>query len=426
VRVRRVVIGLIAGLIVGSTLDAWSGGFASGIVAVLTPVGQLWVNAIRMTVVPLVVSLLFVSVTSRGSTPRLGRVGAVTMGSFFALLAAAAVFAVLLVPPMMNDMKLSAAAAEALRSSASADAAKASLQLPGFAGWVTSLLPTNVVKSAVDGAMLPLILFTLMFGLAARRIEPEQRQALVDFFGAVGGAMTRVIEWVVAAAPLGVFALVTVAASKAGIALAGAMLYYVFGISALSLLFALLIYLVVPVVAQIPLRDFVRAVFPAQAVAFSSSSSLASLPALVEGARKLKLPPQIGGFVLPLSVASFKVATPITLLTGTVFLARLYGVTIDFTALITIAVTAIALSFTAPGVPQGAQLMLAPLLVSHGIPAEGVALLIAADTIPDLFGTVTNVTGDLVAGTVVARHGVLPEAEVPEAIPEPELVEVNT
>ena len=425
-RVRRVVIGLIAGLIVGSTLDAWPGDVASGLVAVLGPVGELWVSAIRMTVVPLVMSLLFVSVASRGSTSELGRVGAVTMAAFFALLAAAAVFAVLLVPPLMQDMKLSASAAEALRSSASADAAKVSAQLPGFAGWLTSLLPTNVVKSAVDGAMLPLILFTLMFGLAARRIESEQRQALVDFFGAVGGAMTRVIEWVVAVAPVGVFALVTVAASKAGIALAGAMLYYVFGISALSLLFALAIYLVVPLVARIPLRDFVRAVFPAQAVAFSSSSSLASLPALVDGARRLSLPPQIGGFVLPLSVASFKVATPITLLTGAVFLARLYGVAIDYPALVTIAITAIALSFTAPGIPQGAQLMLAPLLVSHGIPAEGVALLIAADTIPDLFGTVTNVTGDLVAGTVVARHGASPAIEIPELVPEEELVEVNT
>jgi Na+/H+-dicarboxylate symporter len=105
-------------------------------------------------------------------------------------------------------------------------------------------------------------------------------------------------------------------------------------------------------------------------------------------------------------VSIFKVATPITWLVGTTFLARLYGVPLGNGAIVAIAFTAVALSLTIPGVPQGAQLLLAPVLVTYGIPAEGVALLIAADTVPDLFGTMTNVTGDLVVGTVVARQGV--------------------
>jgi Na+/H+-dicarboxylate symporter len=177
---------------------------------------------------------------------------------------------------------------------------------------------------------------------------------------------------------------------------------------------------------RIPLGAFTRGVLPAQAVALSSSSSLASLPALVEGSRRLGLPPQIGGFVLPLSVATFKAATPITWLTGTVFLARLYGVSLDTTALLSIAVTAIALSLTTPGVPQGAQLMLATVLTNFGIPAEGIALLIAADTIPDLVGTMTNVTADLVVGTVVAKHGVAQSPDVEEVETEPALVEAET
>jgi Na+/H+-dicarboxylate symporter len=428
VRVQRVVIGLIAGLIVGTLLGAWPGDFSSVVTAVLTPVGQLWVSAIRMTVVPLVVSLMFVSVASRESSRMLGRVGATSLVSFLALLAFSAIVAVILVPLVMGGMKLSADSVAALRSSATAGAAGTTAQLgqlPGFSAWLTSLVPSNVVKAATDGALLPLILFTLLFALAARHIEPALRDALTTFFGAIAGAMTRIIEWIIAVAPIGVFALVVVAASKAGLALAGAMVYYIIAISALSLLFALLLYPVAAIVGRIAPSDFIRAVLPAQAVAFSSSSSLASLPALVEGAKKLGLPPQIAGFVLPLSVATFKVATPITLLTGTMFLSRLYGVSLDTTTLFTLALTAIALSFTAPGVPQGAQLMLAPLLASNGIPAEGIALLIAADTIPDLFGTVTNVTGDLVAGTVVARHGI---AAVPDTdgTSDSTLVEANT
>jgi len=124
------------------------------------------------------------------------------------------------------------------------------------------------------------------------------------------------------------------------------------------------------------------------------------------------------GFVLPLSVSVFKVATPITWVVGTLFLAKLYGVAIGTTTLVAIAATSVALSLTIPGVPQGAQLLLAPLLVTYGIPAEGIALLIAVDTIPDLFGTMTNVTGDLVVASVVARRGVAEEVEAAASSPD--------
>jgi Na+/H+-dicarboxylate symporter len=321
----------------------------------------------------------------------------------------AAVVALALAPALMDDMKLGAGAAAALRATASAGATETTAhvtQLPGFGAWVMSLVPANVVSAAAGGAMLPVIVFTLLFGLASQRIDASLRTALVGFFGAVASATTTIVDWIIAVAPIGIFALVTVAASRAGVALAGAMTYYVLAISLLLVLFALLIYLVASIGGRIPLGWFTRGVLPAQAVALSTSSSLASLPALVEGARALGLPTPVGGFVLPLAVSTFKVATPITWLVGTLFLAKLYGVPLGTTALVTMAFTGVALSFTIPGVPQGAQLMLAPILVSYGIPAEGVALLIAADTIPDLVGTMTNVTGDMVVGAIAGRHGV--------------------
>jgi Na+/H+-dicarboxylate symporter len=160
-------------------------------------------------------------------------------------------------------------------------------------------------------------------------------------------------------------------------------------------------YPVASMLGRVPLARLTRSMAPAQAVALGTSSSLASLPALVEGGRALGLSQTATGFVLPLSVSTFKVATPIYWLVGTLFLAKLYGVTLGATAIVTVALTGAALSLTIPGVPQGAMLMLAPLLVTYGIPADGVGLLIAVDTIPDLFGTLTNVTGDLVAATVV-------------------------
>jgi Na+/H+-dicarboxylate symporters len=415
VRVHRVVIGLVAGLIVGSILGAWPGDVASGVVAFFNPIGQLWVNAIRMTVVPLVVSLLFVAIASRGASEGLGRLTLVTIATFFALLVFAAVVALTLVPPLMADMKLSPEMAAALRSSANAGASGAKsqvAQLPGFSSWITGLIPANVIKAAADGAMLPLIAFAFLFALAARHIEPPLRQSLVDFFSAVAGAMTRLVEWIIAVAPIGVFALVLVAASKVGLALAGAMAYYVIAMALVLVLFTLLMYPVAAMRGRVPIGAFSRGVFPAQAVALSSSSSLASLPALVEGSRRLEMPAEVSGFVLPLAVSTFKVATPITWLVGIAFLARLYGVTLSTSSLVAVAFTSVVLSLTLPGVPQGAVLLIAPMLSTYGIPAEGVALLIAADTIPDLFGTMTNVTADLVAGAVVGRQAVA------ESVPE--------
>jgi Na+/H+-dicarboxylate symporter len=408
-RARRVVIGLIAGLIIGSAIGAQPGPIALRLVGIIEPVGQLWVGAIRMTVVPLVVSLLFAGVAGHDASERFGRIGAITAVTFVALLIFAAVVALLLAPPLMSDMKLSPDAIANLRATAGAGAAKTTAQaaqVPGFASWVTSLVPANVVKAAADGAMLPLIAFTLLFGLAVRRIESSLRLALLYFFGAVAGAMTTVVDWIIWAAPIGIFSLVVAAASRAGIALAGAMAYYIIAISALLALFALLLYPIAAMVGRVPLGWFTRAAVPPQAVALSSSSSLASLPALVESARALGLPISVTGFVLPLSVSTFKVATPITWLMGILFLARLYGVELPTPALVSVAITAAALSLTLPGVPQGALLLLTPVLTSYGIPAEGVGLLLAADTIPDLMGTMTNVTGDLVVGTVVGGWGV--------------------
>ncbi|HEY4307387.1 MAG TPA: cation:dicarboxylase symporter family transporter [Gemmatimonadaceae bacterium] len=405
-RVHRVVIGLIAGLVLGSAIGAVNGAVALRVAAVLQPIGDLWVNAIRMTIVPLVVALLFVSVAARDTREGLGRLSITTGATFVALLLFACVVALLIVPALVNDMKLATEAATALRSTAQVGADSTVMrvsQLPGFGSWVTGLVPANVIKSAADGAMLPLIVFTVLFALAARRIEAPLRTSLIEFFTAVAGATTTIVDWIIAVAPIGVFALVTAAASRAGTAIAGATAYYIIAICAAHILLALLTYPIASMVGKVPLGWFTRAVLPAQAVALSSSSSLASLPALVEGSRALGQPVEVSGFALPLAVSTFKLVTPVTWLMSVLFLAKLYGVPMTTGSSITIVLSAVAISFATPGVPQGAQLVLAPILVGYGIPPAGIALLIAADTIPDLFATMANVTGDFVAGTVIAR-----------------------
>jgi proton glutamate symport protein len=152
------------------------------------------------------------------------------------------------------------------------------------------------------------------------------------------------------------------------------------------------------------MREFVRAALPGQSIAFSSSSSIASLPALVRGAdEQLHLPKDVTGFVLPLAASMFKFAAPVSRTYGALFVAWFYQIDFGPTAYLTIAFAAIFLAFAAPGVPRGAFLMLAPMFLSSGLPVEGIGILIAVDAIPDLFATVLNATGDLAAAVFVAR-----------------------
>jgi Na+/H+-dicarboxylate symporter len=416
-RVQRVVIGLIAGLIVGSAIGS-SSPVALRVVGFLEPIGQLWLNAIRMTVLPLVISMLFVGVAGAKEEDRIGRVAVSTIAVYLGLLMFAAAFALLLAPPLIADMHLPPAAADSLRISANAAAGQTAArvnQLPAFGAWVTSLVPANAMKSAADGAMLPLIVFTLLFALAARRIDERLRQSLIDVFAAIASATRAIVHWVFAAAPVGVFVLVLALASRAGASLIAAMTYYVLAYSAAVILFALLIYPAAAVAGRIPLPRFTRAALPAQTIAVSSSSSLASLPPLMEGAQSLDLSPPAIGFVLPLSVSLFKATAPIAWTIGTLFLAKLYGIALGTSVLVTVALTSVALSLATPGVPQGGILMLATVISSFGIPAPGAALLIGADTIPDLFATAANVTADLAAAAIVSSRTVRrPERGVAE------------
>jgi Na+/H+-dicarboxylate symporter len=398
-RVGRVFLALVAGLIVGTVLGATSTGAAAAITGILSPIGALWINAVRMTVVPLVVSLLFVSVANAGGGRALAREGTAAFAAFAGLLVLAAVATCVIGPSLVGQMPASVAAA-ALQSQARQAAPAASV--PGFTDWLGSLVPTNVVRAAADGAMLPLVVFVLLFALAARQIAADRREALVGFFAAIGSTMTTVVGWVIALAPIGVFALVVGPASHNGASFAGAIGYYVVAISLLLVLFTMLLYPIAQLTGTPP-AIFARGVFPAQAVALASSSSLASLPALVEGSARIGIPSSVAGFSLPLAVSTFKVSTPISWGVGSLFLARLYGISLSPWTVIGMSLAAVAASFSIPGVPQGAILMMAPFLTTFGIPAEGVALLIAADTIPDLFATMTNVTADMVAATIVAR-----------------------
>ena len=398
---------LLAGLILGAAAAATDAPVLRAAVRLIEPLGAIWVAAIRMTLVPLVVSLLVTSVASVSDVRAVGRLGARAIGWFLALLVGASLFAALATPPLMAGLDIDPGAAAALRASATdttATATDAAPELPTLRGFVVGLVPTNPVRAAVDAAMLPLVVFVVLFAAAVTRLPPSGRDPIVVFFTAVRDAMLVVVGWVLRVTPIGVFALAADMGAQLGIGAAGALGYYILVLCGMVAVVTLACYPVAAIFGRTSIGRFARAAAPAQMVAVSTRSSLASLPALVEGARRhLGDRPAITGFVLPLAVSTFKLNTPIADLAGPLFLAHLYGIELTTAQIATMTLVCIAMSFSNPGIPSGGLFVVtAPVMLSAGMPLDGIGLLIAADAIPDVFNTVVNVTGDMTVATVLA------------------------
>ncbi len=402
----RVLIALVAGLLLGAIASASDNAVLLRGVDILGPLGTLWINAIRMTVLPLVISLVITAVASAAETRSIGRIGGRTLVAFFGLLAGLAALVVPLLPQVFKLLPrdpnqappLPPGAAEAARELAAGG------QAVSFSQWLTTLVPTNPFAAAAEGAIVPLVVFTIILALAIAQAPAEARDTLLRFFRAVSDAMLVMVGWVIALAPIGVFALMFTLAARTGLSAIGAIGFYLVVYCASCLGFTLLLYPVVAIGAGLPIRAFAKAALPVQLIGISSSSSIASLPALVEAAEHgLGIPKRVSGFVLPLAVSTFKLAAPLVWVVGALFVAWFYQVDLSYSAVTLIAVAGVFLAFGAPGVPRGAFLMLTPLFVAVGLPPEGIGILIAVDVIPDLAATVLNVTGDLAATALVAK-----------------------
>jgi Na+/H+-dicarboxylate symporter len=409
----RVLAALVAGLALGAAAAATESRTLIGIATGLEPVGTVWINAIRMTVIPLVVALVITGVAATADPRRIGQLGARALPVFFGLLLASGAFALLLTPLVLGGLTIDPGVAAALRASASSSAvAEGTASMPSLIQRLLAIVPVNPVRAAVDGALLPLIVFTLAFAVALVQPDVPRREPVVRLFQAVADTMLVVVKWVLLLAPAGIFALSLELGARMGAAAAGALLHYVGALSAVLLGFALIQYPVARLFGGVPIRRFAAAALPAQAVAFSSRSSLAALPALITGARdRLGSPPAVTGFALPLAVSVFRLNVPIAWVVGAVFLGKLYGVPLDLAALAGLVVTATLISFSVPGIPSSSLFLLAPVLVDLGLPAEGAGILIAVDAVPDMFKTTLNVTSHMTVAAVLHPASLTPASE---------------
>lgn len=371
----------------------------------LEPVGFLWMRALRMLVLPLVVSTLVVAILNGSRTASAGKVGSVTLVAFIALLCAGGAYSYGLGSLLVEWLPRGAGAAISLAPE-SATALAAGSEPLSFSQWLGSLIPVNPFNALSEGQLLPVILFTVAFSLALARVEGPGRETVRSFFEAVFTAMMTLVRWVLVVAPPAIFILALSFAAEMGWEFTSILVNFVVMECGLLILATLLLYPLTSVLSGISPLHFARGVLPAQLVALSTRSSLASLPALLEGAReRLSLRPAIADLALPLAVSVFKINRPISSMFSFLLLAHLFAIDLSATQVITFFVTTMILSFSSVGIPLGGNAMLSlPVYLAAGIPIEGYLLLKTVDSVTDIFKTVINVTGDMSVAAILDRR----------------------
>ena len=405
-----IVAGLFGGLVLGGALHALNANTDTA-TSIAQLVGSLWLNALRMTLVPLIFSLVVTGIAAAASNRAGGQLGRRTGFLFVSLLLLSAFVGVVL-GSLLLDMGPAASIAAVKPNS---------VELPEASAWILGLVPSNIVSSAADGAIVPLVLFALIFALAAVRLGDRASQVL-GFFEAVSEIMVTIVHWVLFVAPIGVFALAFSLGATTGFG-AGAFVgwYVVVQIIATLLLAAFMYPLAVK--SGLSFGAFSRAAAPAQAVAASTQSSLASLPLMVEAAERLGLPEKSAAVVLPLAVAVFRIAAPASIVIVTLALSRIMGVELGWPQLAIVMLMATLNTLVIAGLPNQITFFAAyaPPALAVGVPVELLPIFLAIDAIPDIFYTVTNVTADLaVTSAVSGGPSAPPTAEMDQSAAAPE------
>lgn len=402
----KIFIGLIAGLVTGLLLYILRDAFATSdtvtyiidtvIIGFLFElVGGVFINSIRMMIVPLVFVSLTLGAASMGDIKKLGRIGTKTIGFYLVTTAIAISIAILLTvvvqPGVGSDISL-----EGLEYTAS--------EAPALASVFVDMVPKNPISAMANGNMLQIIVFALITGTGLT-ILGEKTAKITDLFNQANTLILKLVEIIMLIAPFGVFALIAKTMATLGWDLMPKLLMYMLCVIGALLIHAILTYqgLLYAFTKLNPIQFF-RNFYPAMAVAFSTASSSATLPITIETAEKrLGVSPKIAAFCLPLGATVNMDGTAIMQGVATVFIAQLFSIDLTLMDFVTVIITATLASIGTAGVPGVGLLMLSMVLVQVGLPVEGIAIIIGVDRILDMCRTAINITGDAACTLIVAK-----------------------
>ncbi|MEZ5708341.1 MAG: cation:dicarboxylase symporter family transporter [Blastomonas sp.] len=395
-----VLVALLAGIAIGILL----GERAPDITMIADTIGSIWLNALQMTVIPLVFSLLLAGILRTAEMASAGKMTARAIGWMVAILWLSSIMAALVTPALLSLFPLGDSARDALQGALGG--APDTGTVPAFGEFLRAIVPTNPVAAAADNAILPLIVFTLAFAFAVTRLQQDSRELLQRIFQALADAMIVLIGWVLALAPIGVAALGLVLGTKVGATAFGAIGHYVLIVIAVGTVIWLAAFLVAGLGGRIGPLAFLRASIPAQAVAISTQSSLASLPAMVTGVKQVGVGERSAEVVLPIAVALFRATGPCMNLAVSIYVAHLLGYEVGFGQMMAGVVVAAITTMGAVSLPGSISFIssIAPINIAMGLPVEVLAILLAIEVFPDIMRTLGNVLMDMAVTIMIARQ----------------------
>ena len=402
-----VLLALIVGLVGGIVATKSGDGIREPLIQITSIVGELWLNALKMTVIPLIVALLITGIARTADAARGGRIATVSIAYFLIIFLASAILGAFFTPVLTSIFPLPASAADAMQAGlASIGNSAASAAVPSAEDFVRNVVPSNVIAAASNGDVLPLVMFTLVFALAVTRIRDQQRKTLVGFFEGISDALLVVIGWVLAIAPIGVLALAFGLGATAGGGAFAALGYYILLVSGIGVIVTLASYPVAVLAGGLKLGTFSRAVIAPQSVAFSTRSSLASLPAMLASARILNIREEVADVTLPMAVALFRATGPAMNLAVLFYIAEWMGLEPNLPHAVAAVFVAVLMSLSAVSLPGEISFVssIAPIGIALGIPLAPLALLIAVEMVPDIIRTLGNVTMDVAVTAAVDRR----------------------
>jgi len=400
-----VLLSLVLGLGIGAMAAKLGDGIREPALQAAGLIGGLWLNALKMTVIQLVVALLVVGVARGAEAARAGRIAGRSVMWIVIVCTGSAVFGMAMIQLLTNLFPLPQAAAQALQAGLAGLDQQATAQMPGIADFFRGIIPENVIAAASNGDVLPLVVFTLLFALAATRIGQQGRRSLVGLFEAISETLLVIIGWVLWIAPLGVFALsFSVGASAGGAAFAG-VLHYIVLVSAIGVAVTLAGYPIAILAGGIGLGTFTRSMIAPQSVAISTRSSLASLPAMLAASRLMGIRDQVADVTLPLAVALFRATGPAMNVAVAYYVAHWLGYEPSLGQVIAATAVAAVMSYAAISLPGEISFIssIAPIAMALGVPIAPLALLVAVEMIPDIVRTLGNVTLDVAVTAAVDR-----------------------
>jgi proton glutamate symport protein len=402
------LVSLVAGFLGGILLRATGESSLAAGADYIVLVGEIWLRALQMTSLPLLIALLITGIAGAGDVAASGRVAGRSLTWIALLVIGAGLLGTAVILGFLALWPVSEEARSALIAGLGAlGGGTAPATPPPLREWLVNVIPTNPIGATAQGAILPMVVFVLLFALAMTRLPPERRAPLLAFFDSVNQTMMVLVGWVLKLAPLGAFALALGVGLHGGAGAAGAIVQYLLLECAVGIAIILAIYPVAALFGRISPLRFARAVAPTQVVAASTQSSLATLPAMIAAAEgPLAVPTRIAGVTLPIAVSIFKITSATMNLAVVVFTAHVLGLPITAGSLIAGLVVAWLVSFGVAGLPGASSFFasVVPICLAMGVPTALLAILIAVEVIPDLFRTVGNVTADVALTRIVARR----------------------